>query len=405
MYVNTFIEKGGKSLKCPECGTENSKEAKFCEECGKKLPEYAETLRKSIEEPKRDINTPKQNRFSGKSSEPSKLGGMNKRMIIAIAGIIVIVGVIGAYVIATSSATVSPQNGTVCIFNTVSGNVNVVVDGKTTTYNFNDVFLEYGSGFVVSKDGYIVTAAHVISDPKALDEDGKIVRMDDDKVKFYLCRAAAVKWLESKSPGITKSMSVADINTLTTQAMADGELNPSGTEQNIYIMGPSLPDSNKNPPVARIVDMGDSSTEIDVALLKIDNLNQSLPTLKISSDPVKVGDSIFAYGYPTEQFDFYSSLSDKGSNSNLWKDILTASLTKGIVSAQRPSPKGMQYYQTDAAVDHGNSGGPVLNDKNQVIGILVMGFDSKQGFNFFIPSNYITDMCKKNGVNLGGGFF
>ena len=391
-------------MKCPECGTENSKEAKFCEECGKKLPEFAETPKKSIEEPKKSINAQEQSKFTRKSFKPSKLGGMNKRIIIAIVGIVVIVGVIGIYAISAYPAT-SPQNGTVCILNTVSGSVNVVVDGKTTTYNFNDVALGYGSGFIVSKDGYIVTAAHVISDPKALDEDGKIVRMDDDKVKFYLCRAAAVKWLESKSPGITKSMSVADINTVTTQAMADGELNPSDTEQNIYVMGPALPDSNKNPPVARIVDMGDSSTEIDAALLKIDNLNQSLPTLKISSDSIKVGDNIFAYGYPTEQFDFYSSLSDKGSNDNLWKDIFTASLTKGVVSAQRPSPKGMQYYQTDAAVDHGNSGGPVLNDKNQVIGILVMGFDSKQGFNFFIPSSYVIDMCKKNGVNLGGGLF
>lgn len=376
-------------MKCPECGTENSKDAKFCEECGKKLPEHMEI--------------PKQSNSSGKMVKSSKFGGISSKMIIAAVGVVVVIGLIGIYAISTSTASASPQNGTVFVWNTVSGTVNVVVDGVTTKYTIDKANLGSGSGFIVSKDGYIVTAAHVVGDPRALTEDGKITRMDDDKVKFYLCRAAAAQWLESKSPGILNKITIAQLNQLTTQGIASGELQPSNTEQNIYILGPAISDV-ENPPVARIVDMGDSSTEIDVALLKIDNLKENLPVLKVSSDPISIGENLNTYGYPTEQFDFYNGLSNKGSNKDIWKSMLTASLTRGIVSAERPSPKGMQYYQTDAAVDHGNSGGPVLNDENQVIGILVMGFD-KQGFNFFIPSKYITEMCQKNGVNLGGGFF
>lgn len=79
--------------------------------------------------------------------------------------------------------------------------------------------------------------------------------------------------------------------------------------------------------------------------------------------------------------------------------MFTSTLTTGIVSGERPSPKGIKYYQTDAAVDHGNSGGPVCDPNNNVVGILVMGFE-KQGFNFFLPAEYIIEMCKKNGVPI-----
>jgi len=93
----------------------------------------------------------------------------------------------------------------------------------------------------------------------------------------------------------------------------------------------------------------------DVALLQVDAHSRSLTPLPLGdSDLVRVGDPVVAIG---------NSLS------------LSRTATVGIVSAVQhgidapnstTSPKGIQ---TDAEIDHGNSGGPLINTRGQVIGI------------------------------------
>jgi len=179
-----------------------------------------------------------------------------------------------------------------------------------------------------------------------------------------------------------------------------GAVSATDYQYDIYIRGPAFPDSVDDPPLARIVDSGDSNNEIDVALLKVDNVG-GLPAIPLSSQKIETGDQVRIYGYPAEQFAFYSEMGGIGEKKEVWKSIYTPTLTTGIVSGERPSPKGVKYYQTDAATDKGSSGGPVCNTNNQVIGIIVGGFvERTQGFNFFMPSEYIIEMCKKNGVNL-----
>lgn len=86
----------------------------------------------------------------------------------------------------------------------------------------------------------------------------------------------------------------------------------------------------------------------DVAILQVDEVNAlALPfgeTLNIKST-----DDLYAVGY---------AINLKGE----------ASLTKGILSARR-SIAGVEYLQTDAAINSGFSGGPLLNSKGEVIGM------------------------------------
>jgi S1-C subfamily serine protease len=77
----------------------------------------------------------------------------------------------------------------------------------------------------------------------------------------------------------------------------------------------------------------------DVALIRV---SQALPTLQVGARP-NVGDQVLAYGSPFG---------------------LPDTVTKGIVSAVRGD-----YIQTDAQLNHGNSGGPLLNAYGEVIGI------------------------------------
>ena len=93
----------------------------------------------------------------------------------------------------------------------------------------------------------------------------------------------------------------------------------------------------------------------DIALLKVDARSRALTPLALGdSDTVRVGDSVVAIGNPFG---------------------LDRSVTAGIVSAlqrqiQAPNSYAIDHViQTDAAINHGNSGGPLLNANGRVIGV------------------------------------
>jgi serine protease Do len=104
----------------------------------------------------------------------------------------------------------------------------------------------------------------------------------------------------------------------------------------------------------------------DVALVKAEVRGRAPLALRLS--PAQQGEAVFAIGSP---------LGDAQQNT----------MTKGIVSATRIR-NGQNYIQSDVAVTHGNSGGPLLDEKGQVIGMTVSGLEpngSPIGLNFFIP--------------------
>jgi putative serine protease PepD len=127
----------------------------------------------------------------------------------------------------------------------------------------------------------------------------------------------------------------------------------------------------------------DAST--DLAALKVDeSAVQGIRPLQLAdSDNAQVGDPVVAIGYPLG---------------------LDRTATSGIVSGlerQIQSPNGFsidKVIQTDAAVNPGNSGGPLLNAKGQVIGVnsqiatAAGGGDGNVGIAFAIPSNTVKQV-------------
>ena len=66
-------------------------------------------------------------------------------------------------------------------------------------------------------------------------------------------------------------------------------------------------------------------------------------------------------------------------------------VTSGIVSALgRRFLQIGDVYQIDAAVNHGNSGGPVIDSEGRLVGIVFAGIDQLQGLNFAIPSEMLV---------------
>ena len=172
-----------------------------------------------------------------------------------------------------------------------------------------------GSGFVVSKDGYVVTNNHVI--------DGA----DEIYVKFS-----------------------------------------NGREYRTKLVG--------------------TSPEVDIAVLKIDSNETFKPLEFANSDQVQIGQWSIAFGNPLG---------------------LNDSMTVGIVSAAGRSSLGIEeienFIQTDAAINQGNSGGPLIDITGKVIGVNTAIYSQSGGsvgIGFAIPANLVTTV--KDSIIATGKF-
>jgi S1-C subfamily serine protease len=116
------------------------------------------------------------------------------------------------------------------------------------------------------------------------------------------------------------------------------------------------------------------NSNLDVALLKISgNYN---PVILADSDDVVIGEKVIAIGNP------YG---------------LQFSVSQGIVSAvHRPGVSGENIYiQTDAALNQGNSGGPLINKNGEVIGINNFKISEGESLGFALESNYLKEVINE----------
>jgi S1-C subfamily serine protease len=104
----------------------------------------------------------------------------------------------------------------------------------------------------------------------------------------------------------------------------------------------------------------------DVALIKT---TPKAEPLAIRHAPVQLGETVYAIGTPRER-DF------------------AGTLTRGVVSTTDRVLEGQSYIQSDVAITHGNSGGPLLDEKGWVVGLSDLVYEPNgvsQNINFFIP--------------------
>jgi serine protease Do len=101
--------------------------------------------------------------------------------------------------------------------------------------------------------------------------------------------------------------------------------------------------------------VGFATGGVDLAILKI-NRNQKFPTVKLGNlSSIKIGDSVYAIGTPLYEI-----------NHN--------TLTNGLVSGIRNNG---DWIQTNAAISPGNSGGPLVNDRGELVGVNTKGLVGK----------------------------
>ena len=122
--------------------------------------------------------------------------------------------------------------------------------------------------------------------------------------------------------------------------------------------------------------------ENDLAVLKIDASNLTPVSIGDSSS-IQVGDTVYAIGNPLGELDFSMTT---GSVSALDRSIVTDSTQPAI-----------NMFQFDAAVNSGNSGGPVYNTNGQVVGVVTAksGVNGTEGLGFAIPINNAVEIANE----------
>ncbi|MDI6778260.1 MAG: S1C family serine protease [Patescibacteria group bacterium] len=131
----------------------------------------------------------------------------------------------------------------------------------------------------------------------------------------------------------------------------------------------------------------------DLAILKIEGSN--FPTVQLGdAQNIQIGKEVYAIGYPGIVQELMGLLTDEGSQ-------LEPSMTKGVISAKKKLTDGTEAFQTDAAITHGNSGGPAVDTGGKVIGVTTWSLGDNpggEGFNFLVSSEEVKRLLSRNNV-------
>jgi serine protease Do len=133
------------------------------------------------------------------------------------------------------------------------------------------------------------------------------------------------------------------------------------------------------------------TAQADIALLRIDAGETALPFVRFGdSDKMRAGDPVIAIGSPL------------GFNNTVTSGIVSA-INRDIMESPFDD-----YLQTDAAINHGNSGGPLFNETGEVIGMTSVIFSpdrGSSGLGFAVPSNSLQFVFERliNTGKVGAG--
>jgi V8-like Glu-specific endopeptidase len=240
---------------------------------------------------------------------------------------------------------------------------------------YNVSLISLGSGFFISSNGYIATNAHVVSTT----HDGE----DKAKQALFYQLVQQIAHQYNKDPRSLNTQFIDQYSQLQSFQLFHHVIIPDGSAFPFEIKSYGAPTGEGN-------DQGK-----DVAVVKIEVKNA--PIMKLAdSEKVQLQDHVTVIGYPGAADTFNSGLLSSRS-------ALEATINDGKISAKKQASSGAPILQTNTAATHGNSGGPVIADNNEVIGLLTFRGDTVNGqevsgFSFIVPSNTVMEYVKSAGA-------
>jgi rhodanese-related sulfurtransferase len=256
-------------------------------------------------------------------------------------------------------------------------------------------FRETGTGWFIDSNGWVVTNAHVVQ--PAHQDVPWVVQDQAEKAVTDVC-----VYDELERRGIAAGQR-PDLETeLRRQAMGRALQTTQVTlKPSLFILlgnGFRLPAKVEkySPPVSTTRGAGAMSGR-DLALLYVEAAE--MPAFKLGeSKNAKIGDPIHILGFPGVV------LTHELLNATA---KVEASVTNGAISGFKQDVQNQAVIQTDAPAAWGNSGGPAVNGRGEVVGVLTFvslapgaGGSLVQGFNFVIPSDAVREFLRGTKVDL-----
>lgn len=268
--------------------------------------------------------------------------------------------------------------------------IDAVKDSENISIPVDDTV--YGTGFIISEDGVIVTNSHII-----LGVVDDYYRKLTDK---YLQLATSKEQIAAKSRYKTSNDAYDAVYDIVYKSVKEKAIKNYNVD--IKILKPhgvvkDFEELINNGYKAEVLYSNDSfyDDNKDVAILKIDA--KKLPALHLLGNDeniVSVGEKVHTLGYPGSAF-FGGS------------DFLEPTFSQGNISAIKDQ-NGINIYQTDTKVSEGSSGSPMIDSNGKVVGIITYISGDKAGgdtFGFAIPISLVKEVLVSNNINISSGLY
>ncbi|MBI3920014.1 MAG: trypsin-like peptidase domain-containing protein [Armatimonadetes bacterium] len=218
-----------------------------------------------------------------------------------------------------------------------------------------------GSAFVVSKEGLLVTNAHVVN----------------PDVRFDIFVEYSMNYPKFRTKPDPRSAAFAKL------ARKDnyGDTRIKGKARIIAVFFPGTPEEKVYTASTLY-----SDEETDIAVLKLEGKGSFVPMAFADSEQTKEQEAVIAFGFP-----FGKSLASSPKASYPQMDTADGRVRTSEVN---PDTGKVEKIRHNAEIAPGSSGGPLVNQQGDVIGVNRAGLGAA-AINYAIPSNLVTGLLRK----------